>query len=149
MDVREMIARAQRLRRQLTEHQAKADAVQQELTQLNKELRQAMEDTGSTVSELSEDEFQMMLAEFNDPKHITVEVVYATREKQQIEEIQLCQGATIEDGLMVSGILKRNPEIDLSQLKVGIHGVVKPLTQSVQEGDRIEIYRPVESSTAT
>lgn len=145
MDIRDLIAKAQRLRRQLAEYQEKMEAGQTELTQINEKLRQALEDAGAVVSDLSEDEFQMMLAEFNDPKHITVEVVYATRDRQLVEEIQLCPGATIEDGLMVSGILKRCPEINLEHHKVGIHGMVKPLDHTVREGDRIEIYRPVEN----
>jgi putative ubiquitin-RnfH superfamily antitoxin RatB of RatAB toxin-antitoxin module len=87
------------------------------------------------------------MREFNAPDQITAEVVYATREKQLVKEIQLSRGASIEDGIMVSGILDVFPEIDLSSFKVGIYGTVKALDQAVQEGDRIEIYRPVKASS--
>jgi len=148
MELKEMIAKAQRLRRQHTELQDKAEQIQHELEQLNTRLRKALEDDGRAVSELSEADFQMVLAEFNDPKRITVEVVYATRDKQRVEEIQLSQGATIEDGIMVSGILEHFPELDLGNCTVGIHGKIKPLGQALQEGDRVEIYRPVEAGGA-
>ncbi|CAG0963169.1 partial hypothetical protein, partial [Anaerolineae bacterium] len=42
-----------------------------------------------------------------------------------------------------SGILKRFPEIDLGQQKVGIFGKLVKLDLPVKEGDRIEIYRPI------
>lgn len=146
MDVKEMIARAQRLRRQLSDLQTKTDSTRQELTQLNKDLRQVLEESDATVAQLSEEEFQTMLAEFNDPRRISVEVAYATRDKQHVEAIQLSPGATIDDAITVSGILDSFPGVELTDCKVGIHGSIKPLTQTVQEGDRIEIYRAVESS---
>ena len=146
MELKELTLKAQRLRRQLSELSDKAEKTQRELDATNLALRQAMEDAGTAVSDLSEEEFQMVLAEFNDPRQITVEVVYATREKQLCNEIQLSRGATIEDGIAVSGILSSFPEIDLTQFKVGIHGSVKPIDHPVREGDRIEIYRPVEAT---
>jgi putative ubiquitin-RnfH superfamily antitoxin RatB of RatAB toxin-antitoxin module len=146
MDLKELTMKGQRLRRQLSELSDKVEKTKQELNETNSALREAMEDAGNAVSDLSEEEFQMVLAEFNDPRQITVEVVYATRDKQLCNEIQLSRGATIEDGIAVSGILGTFPEIDLTRFKVGIHGTVKPLDHLVREGDRIEIYRPVETS---
>ncbi len=146
MDLKALTHQAQLLRRQLNELQARIEKTEAELDRTNRDLRKAMEDAGESVTDLSEEEFQMVLAEFNDPKQITVEVVYATRDEQRCEEIQLSRGATIQDGIYVSGILEMFPEIDLARFKVGIHGSVKSLDHVVRDADRIEIYRPVERS---
>jgi putative ubiquitin-RnfH superfamily antitoxin RatB of RatAB toxin-antitoxin module len=94
-------------------------------------------------SDLSEQEFQSLMADLGDPKQVTVEVVYATKVEQAIHEVQLAQGASIEDCIIMSGILDGCPDIDLSVNKVGINGAVKPLSERVADTDRIEIYRPV------
>lgn len=70
-----------------------------------------------------------------------IELIYATKEKQQLLILQVEEGATIESCIKQSGILSEYPEIDLEINKVGIFSQVKPLTQTVREGDRIEIYR--------
>lgn len=145
MDVKEAALKAQRLRKQTAELRGRLEAVQRELDETNALLKLALQSAGEDVSEMSEADFQTILAEFNDPKLITVEVVYATRDKQSCSEIQLSPGATVEDGIAVSGLLESFPEIDLSKFKVGIFGVIKPMSHPVKEGDRIEIYRPVES----
>lgn len=137
---------AKRLRVQLTELDKKRATIQKELDDTNIALRQALGSTEAAVADLSEEEFQLVLSEFNDPRQITVEVVYATREKQLCNEIQLSRGASIEDAIAISGLLEAFPEIDLGSCKVGIHGGVKRLDHEVKEGDRIEIYRPVEAS---
>lgn len=72
---------------------------------------------------------------------IHIEVAYALPEHQTIVEARVPQGATVEDGIRASGILKLFPDIDLEQQKVGIFSKVVPLTQSLAERDRIEIYR--------
>lgn len=148
MDMKRLVEQSQRLRARLTELKGQVDEVQDELDGVNATLRQALEEAGEAVSDLSEAEFQTMLAQFNERHRINVSIVYATRDLQHVEEMHLPEGATIEDGIAVSGILGRFPELDLTQLKVGIHGNVKPLSQVLHDGDRIEIYRPVESTAS-
>lgn len=76
-------------------------------------------------------------------KLITVEVAYARPDQQKIIKLQVAEGATIETAIERSGILEIFPDIDLLQQKVGIFSQVKKLTDTVKEGDRIEIYRPL------
>ena len=83
------------------------------------------------------------MADLGDPKQVTVEVVYATKTEQTIHEVQLSLGASVEDCIIMSGILDQCPDIDLSINKVGIYGMVKSLSEPVSDADRIEIYRPV------
>lgn len=73
----------------------------------------------------------------------TIEIVYATADAQVIKKVLLSQVTTIEDAIVRSGILEACKDIDLTSNKVGIHGVIKPLTEIVKNSDRIEIYRPV------
>lgn len=42
-----------------------------------------------------------------------------------------------------SGILEQFPEINLEQQKVGIYGKVSKLDAVLNDGDRVEIYRPI------
>jgi len=74
---------------------------------------------------------------------IAIEVAYATPEKQIIISLAVEAGTTIEKAIHSSEIMNFFPDIDLSQQKVGIFGQAKLLTDRVQAGDRIEIYRPL------
>lgn len=74
-------------------------------------------------------------------KVIDVEVAYARPDSQKIISLQVEEGSTIESIILQSGILGFFPEIDLSVQKVGVFGKIKKLTDKVEQGDRIEIYR--------
>lgn len=76
-------------------------------------------------------------------KQIKVEVAYAMPGLQHIVSIDVKQGALIQEVIDSSGILELFPEIDLAQQAVGIFGKMKKLTDCVQAGDRVEIYRPL------
>lgn len=77
-----------------------------------------------------------------EPK-ITVEVVFAKPDEQVLERLQVPADATIEAVIHESGLLARFPEIDLAVNKVGIFGKASALTASLNDGDRVEIYRPL------
>jgi len=74
---------------------------------------------------------------------IDVEVAYATPEQQVLVELKVPEGATVEQAIHTSGLLKQFPEIAWVDIKVGIFGSVCRLDQSVRQGDRVEIYRPL------
>jgi putative ubiquitin-RnfH superfamily antitoxin RatB of RatAB toxin-antitoxin module len=74
-------------------------------------------------------------------KKIRVEVAYATPVKQTIIPIEINEGCTIESAINCSGILEYYPEIDLKNQKIGIFSKIKSLSDAVQAGERIEIYR--------
>jgi len=58
--------------------------------------------------------------------------------------IELPLGATLIDALRASGVLERHPDIDLARQAVGIWGRVCALDAPLKEGDRVEIYRPLQ-----
>ena len=76
-------------------------------------------------------------------KKMRIEVAYAQPGEQVILELELAETATAEAAIRESGILRRFPEIDLAQNKVGIFGKVCKLGQGLKPGDRVEIYRPL------
>ncbi|MDX9700224.1 MAG: RnfH family protein [Rhodocyclaceae bacterium] len=72
-----------------------------------------------------------------------VGVAYADRGQQVWLRIDVPEGTTAHDAIVLSGLLGMYPDIDLEQQKVGVFGkVVKPDTP-LQAGDRVEVYRPI------
>jgi uncharacterized protein len=72
---------------------------------------------------------------------ILIEVIYAQPHEQKRLEVWVQAGATIQEAITSSGILAQFPEIDLSRQKVGVFGKMKPLSEPLKAGDRVEIYR--------
>ncbi|MGB5339060.1 MAG: RnfH family protein [Gammaproteobacteria bacterium] len=74
---------------------------------------------------------------------ISVEVAYALPANQVIIRLDVHQGTTLEEAIRSSGMLERFPDIDLDRNKVGVFGKLAKLTDTLQAGDRVEIYRPL------
>lgn len=72
---------------------------------------------------------------------IVVEVVYAYPERYFLKKLTLENPITIQNAIVQSGVLEKYTEIDLRQNKVGIFSRLAKLTDMVENGDRIEIYR--------
>ena len=82
---------------------------------------------------------------------IIVEIAYARPERQVIVRLSLtsfwrapiCCAAPTE-AITASGLLKQFPDIDLRRAKVGIFSKLSRLDTVLNDGDRVEIYRPLE-----
>lgn len=74
---------------------------------------------------------------------MNVGVAYAGSKKQVWLKIEAPDGSTVRDVIAQSGLLKQFPEIDLASQKVGIFGKLTKLDAVVEDGNRIEIYRPI------
>lgn len=74
---------------------------------------------------------------------VDVEVAFATSDKQLIIPVKLEQGRGVQQAINESGILNQFPEIELTKTNVGIFGKVCDLEKIVEQGDRVEIYRPL------
>lgn len=70
-------------------------------------------------------------------------IAYALPQRQVWFDVELPDGATIQDAINRSGILKQFPEIDLEKQKIGVFGKVGKLDAVLNNGDRVEIYRPI------
>ena len=79
----------------------------------------------------------------------SVQVCYATRERQWLVVLEVEEGATLHSAIQASGILREVPEMDLSVWRVGIFGKLKPLDTILRQHDRVEIYRPLTADPMT
>lgn len=70
-------------------------------------------------------------------------IAYALPKRQVWFDIEIPEGSTVQDAIHRSGILKQFPEIDLEKQKVGIFSKLTKLDAVLNEGDRVEIYRPI------
>jgi len=75
---------------------------------------------------------------------ILAEVVVALADVQSITAVKLSSGATVRDALERSGIYDRFADEGLRKLPVGIWGKLVSPDQIVSNGDRIELYRPLQ-----
>lgn len=74
---------------------------------------------------------------------IQVEVLYAYPNRYFLKKLTLESATTIQNVILQSGVLQKHTEIDLRENKVGIFSRPAKLTDVVENGDRIEIYRPL------
>jgi hypothetical protein len=74
---------------------------------------------------------------------LKVEVCYALPDKQVLVPLVLAEGATLQQALEASGLLEKNPEIDLQKNKFGIFSKLSKLDTVLRDRDRVEIYRPL------
>ena len=72
-----------------------------------------------------------------------VEVAYACPDTQVILSVEVDENATVNEAIVMSGILEQFSDIDLAKNKVGIFGKLTKLDQTLREKDRVEIYRPL------
>lgn len=80
---------------------------------------------------------------------LSIEVVYAQQHKQWVVAINLPSDSTVQQAIYGSGLLLQFPEIDLNQQKTGIFGQVCKLDKLLTDGDRVEIYRPLQQDPMT
>lgn len=75
---------------------------------------------------------------------IDVEVVFALPESQSLISVSLPDGSTVADAIESAGEADRFPDMDTSALQVGIWGHIVARDHALKEGDRVEIYRPLD-----
>ena len=76
-------------------------------------------------------------------EQISIDVVYALPQKQEIFSIKLPEGATVGQAIECSGVLAKYPEIDLEKNKFGIFAKLVKSETTLRDRDRVEIYRPL------
>ena len=75
--------------------------------------------------------------------NINIEVVYALPSEQILLRKSVPAGTSVAEGVRLSGMLDKHPEIDLDRNKLGIFGKLTKADAVVRDKDRIEIYRPL------
>jgi hypothetical protein len=74
---------------------------------------------------------------------IKIEVAYALPDKQTLLALEVAASASVQSAIQQSGILSMHADINLGENKVGIWSRTCKLDDSLRDGDRIEIYRPL------
>lgn len=75
--------------------------------------------------------------------NLHVSVVYALPQRQEMVQLSLPEGATLQQAVEASGLLQKFPEIDLAKNKLGIFGKLSKADTVLRDRDRVEIYRPL------
>lgn len=76
-------------------------------------------------------------------EQIRVEVAYVDPERQFLRAVTLARGATVADAIQISGLsveIGRGRDIH----DVGIWSKPATMTTRLADGDRVEIYRPLQ-----
>ena len=73
-----------------------------------------------------------------------VEVVFALPERQVLLTVNLADGATVADALEASRIARQFPGEGLDTLQTGLWGQPVDRDRPVKDGDRVELFRPLE-----
>ena len=77
--------------------------------------------------------------------YIDVEVAYANPDRQLIVPVSVPLGTTAEEAVELSGIYGQFQEIDSADLVLGIFGKRAKGDRVLQQGERVEIYRPLQA----
>ena len=77
------------------------------------------------------------------PADIGVEVTYAEPHRAIVKAYRLALPATIDDALRLAAADPEFAGIDIAGSAVGIFGRVADKGQTLADGDRVEIYRPL------
>lgn len=80
----------------------------------------------------------------SDPM-IQIEVAYALPEKQMIIPLTVKKGTTMYDAVVQSGIAAKFEGLDVEAVPMGVFGKAerKPKERVLEEGERVELYRPL------
>lgn len=78
-------------------------------------------------------------------ENIHVEVVFALPGKQQIVALELPAGTSVREAAIKSGLDAQFEGLDLAKADLGVFGkaIPKPDDVVLNDGDRVEIYRPL------
>ena len=72
-------------------------------------------------------------------------VAVALADRQEVIALELPEEATLADALRLARLRERFPGLDVERLSVGIWSRPCALDTRLREGDRVEVYRPLEA----
>lgn len=74
---------------------------------------------------------------------IRIQIAYALPERYFLQDYTVDAGTIVQQAILQSGILEQFADIDLRSNQVGIFARPAKLNDVLQDGDRVEIYRPL------
>ena len=78
------------------------------------------------------------------PEAVEVEVVFASPERQEIRTVSVPANTTARSAVEHCALDREFPEYDFQTLDLGIYGKLVPDNHLLRDGDRVEIYRPLQ-----
>ena len=78
------------------------------------------------------------------PEQLRIEFIFALAAEQVLDVLTLKVGATVADAIRESGIASRYPRQDVEALQAGVWGHLVNRDYVLAEGDRVELYRPLQ-----
>lgn len=82
-------------------------------------------------------------------ERIGIEVVAAWPERQVLVKLELPTGSTVADAVRASGLAERFPELEIHDDHLGIFGELCRPDRVLDDGDRVELYRPLKLDPKT
>jgi uncharacterized protein len=74
---------------------------------------------------------------------LSVEIVYALPQHSMVKSLQLPAGSSVADALRLAQLHPQFAHLDLAGMPVGVFGKLARQDQLLNDGDRIEILRPL------
>ncbi|HJW10998.1 MAG TPA: RnfH family protein [Albitalea sp.] len=85
------------------------------------------------------------MASANEAPRLNVVVAYSPAARLvDVTRLSLPVGATVMQALRESGLLERHAGIDLALQKIGVWGKLRAPDDVLRDGDRVEVYRPLQ-----
>lgn len=78
------------------------------------------------------------------PEKLQVELAFALPDEQMLVVLEMGAGATVADAMAQSDIAGRFPQHDFGALQAGIWGRPVRREHLLGDGDRVELYRPLQ-----
>ena len=75
---------------------------------------------------------------------MNIEVVFALPDRQELISLTVDPATTVERAITQSGLSEMFPDENLSTCQAGIWGKPVDRDQPLKDGDRLELYRPLE-----
>ena len=72
-------------------------------------------------------------------------VALALPGRQEVIELEMPEGSTVQDAIRAINPAERFPEIDAASLKAGIWSRAAATTTKLRDGDRVELYRELKA----
>lgn len=74
---------------------------------------------------------------------MNIEVVFALPGRQELISLTVDPDTTVEMAISLSAIGDKFPNVDLSSCQAGIWGKLVSRDHPLEDGDRLELYRPL------
>jgi len=74
---------------------------------------------------------------------LSITVIYATPDRQWIESLQIPAGTTVRQALQLSRLPQQVSDLKVETQPIGVFGQVVDHDYVLQNGDRLEVYRPL------